>query len=157
MGLDKQDTGLDVEDVVVVGGGPAGLAAATWLGRYRRKTVLLDGGPPRNASTSASHGYLGHDGDPVTDLLDKARGDLERYDTVELVPDLAVGAARRGELFVVESEGRTWVTHRILLATGVVDVLPEIPGFAEVYGVHAFHCSCCDGFESADQDVLAIG
>lgn len=148
---------MDIEDVVVVGGGPAGLAAATWLGRYRRKTVVLDGGPPRNAPSSASHGYLGHDGDSVTDLLDKARRDLGRYDTVGMASERAVGASRRDGLFVIESESRSWIAHRVLLATGVVDALPDIPGFDEVYGVHAFHCSCCDGYESADQDVLAIG
>jgi thioredoxin reductase len=148
---------MDVEDVVVIGGGAAGLAAATWLGRYRRKTVVLDGGPPRNAPSSASHGYLGHDGDPVTDLLDKARADLARYDTVSVVPALASSARRDGDLFAIGCEQRSYLAHRVLLATGVVDELPDIPGFDEVYGVHAFHCSCCDGYESAGQDVLAIG
>ena len=148
---------MDVEDVIVVGGGPAGLAAATWLGRYRRKTIVLDGGPPRNAPSSASHGYLGHDGDPVTDLLDRAGSDLDRYDTVEVVPDVAVAASRDASHFTIESAERTWVAHRVLIATGVADALPDIPGFDEVYGRHAFHCSCCDGYESAEQDVLAIG
>lgn len=148
---------MDVEDVVVIGGGPAGLSAATWLGRYRRKTIVLDGGPPRNAPSSASHGYLGHDGDPVTDLIDKARADLARYDTVGLVGERATAATHDGDLFTIETEHRAYVAHRVLLATGVVDALPDIPGFDELYGIHVFHCSCCDGFESAGQDVLAIG
>ena len=146
-----------MEDVIVVGGGPAGLAAATWLGRYRRKTVVLDGGPARNAASSASHGYLGHDAESPGRLLELARADLQRYDTVEIVSSRATGARRRGDHFTVEAEGRSWAAHRILIATGVVDELPDIPGFEEVYGIHAFHCSCCDGYESADQDVVAIG
>ena len=148
---------MDMEDVVIVGGGVAGLAAATWLGRYRRKVVVLDGGPPRNAASSASHGYLGHDTEPADRLLDKARADLERYDTVEVVSARAVAANRRGDELSIDSEEHTWHAHRVLLATGVVDELPDIPGFDEVYGVHAFHCSCCDGDESAGQDVVAIG
>lgn len=146
-----------VEDTIVCGGGPAGLAAATWLGRYRRKTVLLDGGPPRNARALASHGYLGHDGQPASAFLDQARRDLDRYPTVQRVPQRAVGARRRGELFVVETKDQTWMSHRLLLATGVIDAVPGIPGFDQIYGIHAFHCSCCDGYESAGQDVLAIG
>lgn len=146
-----------IEDVVVCGSGPAGLAAATWLGRYRRRTVVLDGGPPRNDPAVRSHGYLGFDGHPSRELMDKARSDLATYPTVSLVPGVITGAERDGELFVVRSEDSEWRTHRLLFATGVVDELPDIPGFDEVYGVHAFHCSCCDGYESADQDVLAIG
>jgi thioredoxin reductase len=146
-----------IEDVLVLGSGPAGLAAATWLGRYRRKTTVLDGGPPRNHVTSASHGYLGHDGDSALALLQKARSDLERYPTVQIVRGTADEIARDGELFVVTTEDRTWRAHRLMFATGVVDALPDIEGFESVYGVHAFHCSCCDGYESAGQDVAAIG
>jgi thioredoxin reductase len=89
--------------------------------------------------------------------MDKAREDLATYPTVSLAPGVITDAERDGELFVVRSADSEWRAHRLLLATGVVDELPAIPGFDEVYGVHAFHCSCCDGYESADQDVLAIG
>lgn len=146
-----------VEDVIVCGSGPAGLAAATWLGRYRRRTTIMDGGPPRNDPATRSHGYLGFDGHPARALMDKARDDIAAYPTVQLAPGVITTAGRDGELFVVRTEDSEWRAHRVLFATGVVDELPDIPGFDEVYGVHAFHCSCCDGYESADQDVLAIG
>lgn len=148
---------MPIEDTVVLGGGPAGLAAATWLGRYRRKTIVLNGGPPRSQPAEASHGYLGSDGQPVDELMDRARSDLEKYPTVHIVPAIAESVTRDGDLFVVRSADDEWRAHRLLFATGVVDELPEVPGFEDVYGIHAFHCSCCDGYESADQDVLAIG
>ncbi|HWC13119.1 MAG TPA: NAD(P)/FAD-dependent oxidoreductase [Actinomycetota bacterium] len=146
-----------MEDVIVVGAGPAGLAAATWLGRYRRKTLVLDGGPPRNTPAQASHGYLGFDGSPPETLVAAARRDLERYPTVAIRPLRADDARRQGDAFVVATSEGDVVAHRLMLATGVRDALPDIPGFDRVYGQHAFHCSCCDGYESADQDVVAIG
>lgn len=146
-----------MEDVVVIGGGPAGLAAATWLGRYRRKTVLIGHGPARNLVTSAGHGYLGHDGEPPGELLAIGREQLARYPTVQLINRHVVSASRTGDTFTVRTEEATYECHRIVLATGVKDALPDIPGFDEIYGVHAFHCSCCDGYESEGQDVLAIG
>ena len=146
-----------MEDVIVCGSGAAGLAAATWLGRYRRKTLVLDGGPPRNAAAHASHGYLGRDGEPPEALLEQARRDLERYSTVEICPGEATNARRIGPDFgVTTSEGER-KCHRILLATGVEDVRPDIPGVEDLYGTSIFHCSCCDGYESSDLDVLAIG
>lgn len=146
-----------MEDVVVVGSGPAGLAAATWLGRYRRKTVVLDGGPPRNARALLSHGYLGFDGRDPRELVEAARQDLQTYPTVEVRPVEATAVRRNGDGFVITTAKGDLDTHRVILATGVSDALPDIPGFDELYGRHAFHCSCCDGYESADQDVVAIG
>lgn len=146
-----------MEDVVVCGGGPAGLAAATWLARYRRKTVLIGHGPARNFVAGASHGYLGHDGEPPGELLATGREQLARYPTAQLVNRHVVSAARTGDSFKVRTEEETYECHRVVLATGVQDALPDIPGFDEIYGVHAFHCSCCDGYESEGQDVLAIG
>ena len=149
---------MDVmEDVIVCGSGPAGLAAATWLGRYRRKTIVLNGGPPRNAAAHASHGYLGHDGERPERLLEKALRDLERYPTVEISPTQATGARRIGSDFAIETSEGERRSHRVLLATGVEDVRPDIPGVEDLYGTSIFHCSCCDGYESTDLDVLAIG
>ena len=146
-----------MEDVIVVGGGPAGLAAATWLGRYRRKTTVLDGGPPRNAPAQASHGYLGFDGHPPDELIEAARENLRSYPTVEIRGAQAAGVRKQGDDFAVTTSDGALEAHRLVLATGVRDELPDIPGFDEVYGRHAFHCSSCDGYESSGQDVVAIG
>ncbi len=141
----------------MVGGGPAGLAAALWLGRYRRRTVVVDAGEGRNRFAHASHGYLGSDGWEPERIRSAGRSDVERYDSVRFQSCAVEKVVRNGRGFdVVTSEGEL-TTRRVLLATGVRDITPDIPGFLELYGEHIFHCSCCDGYESSDQDVLAIG
>jgi thioredoxin reductase len=146
-----------MEDVVVIGGGPAGLAAALWLGRYRRRTVVIDGEEGRNRFAHAAHGYLGQDGWNPEKVREVGRADVDRYDSIRRVHTNAAEIAREGERFQVVTDDEEYVARRILLATGVKDVTPDIPGFMELYGEHIFHCSCCDGYESSDQDVLAIG
>lgn len=146
-----------MEDAVVIGGGPAGLAAALWLGRYRRRTVVLDGGDVRNRFAHASHGYLGSDGWEPERIRDAARADVARYDSVRRVDTNVRAVSRTGDGFRVATDDGEFVSRRLLFANGVKDVTPDIPGFMELYGEHIFHCSCCDGYESSDQDVLAIG
>ncbi|MGH2755414.1 MAG: NAD(P)/FAD-dependent oxidoreductase [Actinomycetota bacterium] len=144
-------------DAVVVGGGAAGLTAALWLGRYRRRTLVIDGGEQRNLSARASHGYLTRDGGSPAEFLDAARGDLDRYPTIEIVSGSVAGARRAGAAFELTTATQRYVTQRVLFATGVRDVWPEIPGFESLYGRAIFHCSCCDGYEARDESVLAIG
>ena len=146
-------------DAVVVGGSFAGLSAATWLARYRRKVLVLDTGENRNRFVDEAHGYLGAPGLSPGDLLERARGHLRDYATVELRTARAVGARRQGaECFAVELEGGDTVeARRLVLATGVRDELPDIPGFMEHYGASAFHCPTCDGYESRDCQVLVVG
>lgn len=146
----------EVYDVVVVGGGPAGLAAALWLGRYRRRTAVIDGAEGRNRYASESHGYLGSDGRAPEELRAAALADVERYDTVRFVSGSVNNIQRFEEGFRVRGDEEL-VARRVLLACGVVDETPAIPGFKELYGKHIFHCSCCDGYESSGKDVLAIG
>lgn len=146
-----------VEDVIVLGGGYAGLSAALWLGRYRRRTLVLDTRRTRNRFARTSHGYLGSDGCDPAEIRAAALSDVARYDTVRLQEDAATGVVRSGENFMVTSSAGEYCARRLLLASGVKDVMPDIPGFSELYGRHIFHCSCCDGYESSDQDVLAIG
>ena len=146
-----------MDDVIVCGGGPAGLAAATWLGRYRRKTLLLDAGEQRNLSATTSHGYLSRDRVRPLELLEAARRDLSRYDTVRVLTVPAQSASHPGDRFEVVAAGERHEAYRLLLATGVDDVFPDIAGFRELYGTAVFHCSCCDGYESEGQKVLAIG
>ena len=146
-----------MEDVVIVGGGPAGLSAALWMGRYRRRTVVLDTGEGRNRYAVAAHGYLGHDGWDPEDIRAAGRRDVGRYDTVRFMVSAATAIEKTEGGFEVQTGDGTLLSRRILLALGVTDVTPAIPGFDELYGKHIFHCSCCDGYESSDRDVLAIG
>lgn len=148
---------MEEVDVVVCGGGPAGLAAGLWLGRYRRKTVILDGARQRNRPARAAHGYLTRDGCEPGEFLELARAEATTYETVDLIEEEASTAARTEDRFVVDAGDRRYRCRRILLAPGVEDVAPDVPGFDDLYGHSIFHCSCCDGYESRDMDVLAIG
>ena len=143
-------------DVVVCGGGPAGLAAALWLGRYRRKTLVVDGGEQRNLPSSESHGYLTFDSRSPAELIERARSDVTRYPEVTIRSEQVRTLRRDGDAFHVTS-GEEHRAKRVVLATGVRDVRPDVPGFEALYGKHIFHCSCCDGYESRDMDVVAIG
>jgi len=144
-------------DAVVCGGGPAGLSAALWLGRYRRKTLVLDAGQQRNLSANASHGYLTFDSCSPQEFLNRARQDVDAYPEV-LMQVGSVDTIEQGDGgFLVTTSAGTYGASRVLLATGVTDTRPEIPGFDDFYGKHIFHCSCCDGYESRDLDVVAIG
>ena len=146
-----------MEDAIVIGGGVAGLAAATWLGRYRRRTLVLNDGDRRNSAARQSHGYLTRDGVSPNELIAAAHADLDRYVTVDSRSARVTALRRDGERFVVTADGVDIVAQRLVLATGVVDEVPDIAGFDELYGIAAFHCPCCDGFEAVDQHVLAIG
>jgi thioredoxin reductase len=145
-------------DAVVIGGGPAGLAAALWLGRYRRSVVVVDSQEYRSAAVEHSHGYLGRDPQTPVELLDRGREELHAYPTACVRPGRVRGIAPRPDgLFDVTLEDGGLVAHRVVLATGVRDEFPSIRGFDEHYGASVFHCPACDGYEARDRDVVAIG
>lgn len=145
-------------DVVVVGGGPAGLAAATWLGRYRRDAVVVDSRDYRAAPVGTSHGYLGRDPQDPMELLQRAREQMLRYDTVTYLTTTVEQVRRTESGFVVRlADGSELTALRLVLATGVVDACPDLEGFDEHYGVSAFHCPACDGYDARDRDVVAYG
>lgn len=146
-------------DVIIVGAGPAGLSAALMLGRCRRRVLVCDNGRPRNAPSHALHGFLSRDGTPPAEFLRLSREELAEYHTVEC-RDVTVTAATCGEdgRFAVELEtGERFQSRKLLLATGVCDNLPEIPGFAELYGRSVFHCPYCDGWEQRDRPLAVYG
>ncbi|MGY1811052.1 NAD(P)/FAD-dependent oxidoreductase [Blastococcus sp. SYSU D00669] len=135
-------------DVVVVGGGAAGLSAALVLGRARRRVAVVDAGAPRNAPAAHMHGFLSRDGMPPTALLTAGRAEAARYG-VELVADRVLGVEPG---FVVRlATGRVLHARRILLTTGVRDELPDIPGVRERWGRDLLHCPYCHGWEVRDQ------
>ena len=141
-------------DVVVVGGGPAGLSAALVLGRARRRVAVVDAGVPRNAPAAQMHGYLSRDGMPPAELLAVGRAELTSYG-VELIADHVV-AADRG--FVIRlGGGRVLTARRLLIATGIRDELPDIPGVRERWGRDLLHCPYCHGWEVRDQPLGVLG
>lgn len=145
-------------DAVVVGGGPAGLSAATWLARYRRSVVVLDSGEYRNRWVRRTHGYLGADPQDPMRLLERARQDLGRYDTVQVRRDRATAVRRDGDgRFVVGTDAGELVALRLVFATGVVDQFPEVESFLDHYGTSVFHCPTCDGYEARGRRVVVLG
>lgn len=144
-------------DVVIIGGGPAGLSAALVLGRCRRRVLVCDDGHPRNARARAVHGYLTRDGVAPLDLLRIAREELVPYG-IEWMQATARDVRRNGSGFDVELEPGDRVSARtVLIATGVRDDLPDIPGIANCYGITVHHCPYCDGWEARDRIVAALG
>ncbi len=149
--------GWRVFDVVIVGGGPAGLSAALVLGRCRRQVLLCDAEHPRNARSSALHGYLTRDGTPPLELLRLGRAELQAYGIEPChatVTDLA--CVDDGFEATLDS-GQKVRARTALIATGVRDHVPEIPGIDECYGVTVHHCPYCDGWEERDKTIAVIG
>jgi thioredoxin reductase len=141
-------------DVVVVGGGAAGLSAALVLGRARRRVAVVDAGAPRNAPAAHMQGFLSRDGMAPADLLAAGRVEVAGYGA-ELVDDQVVGIEPG---FVVRlAGGRGLKARRILVATGVHDELPEIPGVRERWGRDLLHCPYCHGWEVRDQPIGVLG
>ena len=145
-------------DVVIVGGGPAGLSAALMLGRSRRRVLVCDSGQPRNAAARQLHGYLTRDGIDPRQFLQLARQELQRYDTIE-IRDVCVADARcEASLFCTTLDtGEEVRSRKLLLATGVVDKLPEIAGLRALYGRSVFHCPYCDGWELSGEPLAVYG
>ncbi len=142
-------------DVVVVGGGPSGLAAASWLGRYRRSVVVLDSTEYRSGMVQRSHGYLGRDPQKPLDLIRAGREEVLAYPTVQIRERRASSLVRREDgLFEVDDD---LLAHRLVLACGVQDAYPAVEGFDEHYGASVFHCPSCDGYEARDRHVVALG
>jgi thioredoxin reductase len=124
-----------MDDVIIIGGSFAGLAAALQLGRARRKVTVLDTGLRRNRFASHSHGVLGHDHKPPLDIMTEARRQLERYPTIRLVNARADGISGGINNFsVLTGDGETLGARRLILSYGVVDQMPDVPGFAESWG-----------------------
>ena len=144
-------------DAIVIGGGPAGLQAGLTLGRMHHPTLVLDSGTYRNASARQMHNFLSHDGTTPADLRAAARQDLKGYPDVE-VRDLEVRSVRALEHgFEVETAEGTETARRLILATGVTDVLPDVPGIAELWGTTVAHCPFCHGHEFAGGTVAVQG
>jgi len=145
-------------DVVVIGGGPAGLAAATCLGRARRTVQVIDRGTPRHAVAAGVHNFLTRDGLPPASLRRIAWQEMEAYPTVQRHDGTArVVEQRIGRWIVASDDASAWSARAILLATGVVDQHPDIPGYEAAWGHSIFHCPYCHGWEVRDRPLAVLG
>jgi thioredoxin reductase len=144
-------------DVIIAGGGPAGLQAALVLARARRRVLLCDSDQPRNTVTGAVHGFISRDGLDPTELRRIATEELRRYPTVELRA-VAIAAARpeRDSFAVTLADGEQERARKLILTTGVIDQLPPIAGLDTLWGTAAFHCEYCDGYELRDQGLALL-
>ena len=142
----NQEMGRAMYDVIIIGGSYAGLAAALQLVRARRKVLILDAGQRRNRFASHSHGFLGQDGQPPGVIATKGKAEVLAYPTVTWKDALATETMRALNGFVVLAGGE-FRGQRLILATGVVDELPSIPGLSERWGKRVFFCPYCDGYE----------
>lgn len=145
-------------DAIIVGGSFAGLAAATYLARGRRDVAVIDAGAPRNRFAPHSHGFLGSDGVPPGDILARAREQLAAYPTTTFARGEAASVERGSDGFAVTlGSGEVMTGGKLILAFGINDVLPEIPGLAERWGQSVIHCPYCHGYEFAGQRLGVLG
>ncbi|MGA8117574.1 MAG: NAD(P)/FAD-dependent oxidoreductase [Actinocatenispora sp.] len=152
----REGPARDGYDVVIVGGGAAGLSAATVLGRCRRTVLVVDAGQPRNAPAAHAQGFLTRDGTPPGELLAHGREEARRYG-VEVLADRVVRARSGGTGFDIRIDaGHDVHARRLLVCTGLVDRLPDLPGLAERWGRDAVHCPFCHGWEGRDEPTVAL-
>jgi thioredoxin reductase len=145
-------------EVAIVGGGPAGLSCGVWLGRFLHSTVLIDAGDPRNWESTGVNGFLGLPGVRPPDLRARGREQCRRYG-VELV-DACVQRIDQldAERFdVVLEQGRCFTVRRVVLAFGLHDVWPDLPGLEHCYGLSAHHCPDCDGYDTRGKRAVVFG
>jgi thioredoxin reductase len=157
--IEVSDQLSDGYDVVVIGGGAAGLSGALMLARSRRSAVVIDAGAPRNAPAAGVHGLLGREGTPPTELLERGRAEVRGYGGHVVAGEVSAVIPDDDGFEVTLADGRTVRARRLLVATGLVDELPDIPGLRDRWGRDVLHCPYCHGWEVRDQaiGVLATG
>jgi len=137
-----------MHDAIIIGGSFAGLSAALQLARTRRSVLVLDSGKPRNRFAQHSHGFLGQDHRPPADILATARQQLARYSTARIVEAAAIEARETAHGFEIATDGdETFAAARLVIATGLVDTLPDVAGLTAEWGRSVFQCPYCDGYE----------
>lgn len=139
-------------DVIIIGGSYAGLSAAMALGRALRNVLIIDSGHPCNRQTPHSHNFITHDGETPAEIAAKAKEQVLRYPTVQFANGLALSGTKRADKFEIDlDDGRRFSGGKLLFASGMKDIMPPIPGFAECWGISVLHCPYCHGYEVRDQ------
>ncbi len=147
-------------DVIIVGGSYSGLAAGMTLGRALRKTLIIDSGNPCNKQTPYSHNFLTNDGKPPNEIANLARQQVQQYDTVSFWDAWVTASIKTDTGFEVRVQsGETFTARKLVFATGIKDIIPDIPGFADCWGISVLHCPYCHGYEVRQQKtgILANG
>ena len=147
-------------DVIIVGGSYAGLSAGMALGRSLRRVLIIDSGKPCNRSTPHSHNFITHDGEKPAVIAEKAKAQVLNYPTVQFHEGLAVSGEPTGEGFTITTQGgEEFTAKKLIFVSGVKDILPDIRGFEECWGVSVIHCPYCHGYEvkNARTGILANG
>ena len=147
-------------DVIIIGGSYAGLSAGMALGRSLRKVLIINDGKPCNRQTPHSHNFITHDGKTPKEIGELAKKDVEKYNTIHFYDGTALKAEKKEAGFQVETaSGDQFHAKKIILASGIKDVMPDIPGFAECWGISVIHCPYCHGYEVKNEEtgILANG
>lgn len=145
-------------DVIVIGGSVAGLSAAMASGRALRNVLVVDGGKPANRFTPNSHNFITHDGRPPAEIISLAKYQVQQYRSVDFKQGMVTNARVSGNEFFITIETREmYVAKKIILATGIIDLLPEISGLKECWGKSVLHCPYCHGYEVRGTQTAILG
>jgi thioredoxin reductase len=145
-------------DVILVGGSYSGLAAGMALGRALKKVLIIDGGKPCNRQTPYSHNFITHDGDTPTEIAALANLQVRRYETIKFLNGLATGGVKTRNGFEIQvAAGETFTAKKLIFATGIRDIMPDIDGFAACWGISVLHCPYCHGYEVKNEPTGLLG
>jgi thioredoxin reductase len=145
-------------DVIIVGGSYSGLAAGMALGRALKKVLIIDGGNPCNRQTPYSHNFITHDGDTPAEIAALANLQVRNYNTVKFFDGLATSGAKTKDGFEIQvASGETFTAKKLIFATGIRDVMPDIEGFAACWGISVLHCPYCHGYEVRHEKTGLLG
>jgi thioredoxin reductase len=145
-------------EIIIIGGSYSGLSAAMSLGRALRKVLIIDSERPRNKQTPYSHNFLTQDGRTPMQIATLAKEQVSQYKTVKFYSGLAVGAAKTGKGFEIRTQaGDLFYSKKLILATGLKDIIPDIKGFAECWGISVIHCPYCHGYEVKNEKTGILG
>ncbi|MEO6136874.1 MAG: NAD(P)/FAD-dependent oxidoreductase [Ginsengibacter sp.] len=149
---------IQLYDVIIIGGSYSGLAAGMALGRALRKVLIVDNGEPCNRQTPHSHNFLTQDGNTPAEIASLARQQVQQYKTIQFLKGLATNALKINVGFeILTDTGKRFSARKIIFATGIKDILPDIPGFAESWGISVLHCPYCHGYEVRGEKTGILG
>jgi thioredoxin reductase len=160
LSISKHTTMIDDKkfDAIIIGGSYSGLSAAMSLGRALRKVLIIDSGLPCNSQTPYSHNFITHDGKPPKEIADNAKKQVLKYDTVRYYSGLAVSGTKTENGFEITTQsGEAFSAKKLIFASGVKDIMPDIKGFSECWGISILHCPYCHGYEVKQEKTGILG